>query len=79
MAQTRTRTVTVYRVSRGNNSPSGNPRFTFHTDGGNFRTEVDGAINYDVGNAFKVGATLDLPVTLHLRGSSVVGWEVITS
>lgn len=79
MAQTRTRMVTLYRVSRANNSASGNPRFTFHTSGGNFHTEADGAINYDVQNVLKVGATLDLPVNLHLRGSSVVGWEVITS
>lgn len=45
--------VAVTGYTRLNNSVNGNPRFTLHTvEHGNFQTQSDSSVGYDVSNVF---------------------------
>lgn len=43
-------TTTLWGATRLNSSVNGNPRFTLHTDDGDFTTQSDAAISYEVEN-----------------------------
>ena len=70
-------TVTVYNVKRATSSNLGNPRFTFNTSEGRFRTAPNAGCVYAVSSDFKTDhAGLDMVVTLILDGyGNIVDWN----
>lgn len=66
----------VYGVSREQSSREGNPRFSFKTDDGIFKTVPNSGAAYGLENDFTVGVLMDLMVELTLDGrGNVVSWE----
>ena len=43
-------TATLYGATRKNNSTNGNPSWILHTSDGDYRTQTDAAIGYEVAN-----------------------------
>ena len=72
-------TVTLLGATRKNNSVNGNPAFVLHTSEGDFRTQTDSAIAYEVQNhTGGPGSWIDKRVTLTVteRARRVWGWEL---
>ena len=59
MAKNITKTVTVFRVIRINNSVNGTPAYTFRTDAGDFRTKTDTMESWAMGNTFPVDSIIN--------------------
>ena len=78
MAKRTKLTVTVYNVKRAASSNLGNPRYSFQTDHGRFRTAPNAGCAYAVTNVFTVDMQgLDLYTTLTLDGyGNVIDFHV---
>ena len=66
-----TETVTLHGASRLNSSVNSNPRFTLHTSAGDYMTQSDAAINYEVDNITRgrnAGANVRVELTMTPAG-----------
>ena len=68
--------VTVFRsATRENNSRSGNPVWILNTDAGQFRTEADASVGYDVFNLTNTNTgAVNRPVRLSLTNKGHVAY-----
>lgn len=75
-------TVTVYRVTRLNDSVYGNPNYEFSTSAGNYRTRANTSAAYRLTEDFREDESINdgngVQVTFTLtRAGRVIDWEVI--
>jgi len=81
-AKTNTVTVTVYRVTRRNNSVYGNPAYTFHTSNGQYLTSSNTSAAYRLTNEFTVDKSINngdgVIVTFDTtRAGRVTDWKIV--
>jgi hypothetical protein len=70
-------TVTITRVTRAGHSVNGNPRFTFKTGAGDFKTAPDTTQAYAVTGVFDLDTPLNIVARLYTDASgNVTGWDL---
>lgn len=77
MTETNFADVVVTRVKRLSNTVEGNPRYSFKTDRGTFRTRDNASENYTVPNDFAVNEEIMVEARLELtKSGKVIGWTL---
>ena len=70
-------TVTVTRVTRAGHSVNGNPRFTFKTGAGDFKTAPNTMQAHRLTGEFELDTPLNQVVRLHTDGyGNVTDWDL---
>lgn len=72
MSTAKTVTTILHGVTRLNNSVNGNPRFTLHTDDGDFTLQSDAACGYEVTN-YSNRAPVAVKLTMRGKTERVYG------